>query len=173
MPRIPNRDKSVPQYATRNASGRHMRTLTISCGGGLELLSSAHSTSPVCRTIWIRSVDARCVASKSHPITSETTAATPRAMTMTTTRAPTVTTSASVQSDAANVLDFPAVEYALLHPDDRVYPSSHSCACTQTTYRHVFCCEITSSISHRTRPNILYHQVHHITHRFMPIIVVS
>ena len=39
-----------------------MRTLTISCGGGLAMLSSAHHNSPVCRKIWIRSVDARDVA---------------------------------------------------------------------------------------------------------------
>jgi len=152
MPRIPNRDKSVPQYATRNASGRHMRTLTISCGGGLALLSSAHHNSPACGPFWITPTAARDVARRSRPITSETTAATPRATTMTTTRAPTVTTSASVRSGAVNVLDFPA-EYALLHPDDRVYPSSHSWrTCTQTTYRHVFCCEKAEHIVSSSTP---------------------
>ena len=152
MPRVPSRDKSVPRCAKHSAGGRHMRTLMSRYGRVVALLCSAHPTSPVCGPIRIRSTAARDVARRSRPITSETTAATPRATTMTTTRAPTVTTSASVRSDAANVLDFP-VEYALLHPDDHVYPSSHSWrTCTQTTYRHVFCCEKAEHIVSSSTP---------------------
>jgi len=165
MPRIPNRDKSVPQYATRNASGRHMRTLTISCGGGLALLSSAHHNSPACGPFWITPTAARDVARRSRPITSETTAATPTATTMTTIRAPTSATSASVRS-LMLLMCWICLRYTL-------YFTLMIVATLPLTHGAHAHRQHTDMYSVVKRPNIMYNQVHYITHRFIPIIVVS
>ena len=84
------------RYATRNTSGRHYYEDVDE--QVRSQVSAAVHTSPVCGPIWIRSTAARDVAKRSRPITSETTAATPRATTKTTIRAPTPATSASVWS---------------------------------------------------------------------------
>jgi hypothetical protein len=137
-----------------------MRTLTSRCGRGLTLLRSAHPHQPrvwddldikVCRCPRCREeipsddVNDDCSDNESDDDDYDPSpdAGNKRKR---------------AESDVAYVLDLPA-EYALFHPDDRVYPSSHSWrTCAQTIRRHAFCFE---NAEHIVSSSTLYYTLFH------------